>query len=137
MDAWRASTIPDLVRAANAVPPPDFAQLLPRVLPAADAGDEVARGVLEHAGMELAALAHTAIRRLWPEDKEARVALAGGVFAHSAVVRLAFVHALRRVCPGARVSFKIVEPALGALAMARKLTAQSATAEVEKARAQL
>ena len=49
MKSWRLQTIEQLVPAANATPPPDFAALFPAVLSLADSGDRIARDVLTQA----------------------------------------------------------------------------------------
>jgi len=59
---WRLDGLDELVRHANANPPPDFPQLFPVVLRAADEGDSMARNLLEDAGKELAMLAAIVIR---------------------------------------------------------------------------
>jgi glucosamine kinase len=64
MKSWGVMTREQVVVAANAVPPPDFAALPPVVLAAMDAGDATARTVLIQAGVELATLAKIVIGRL-------------------------------------------------------------------------
>src|ERR1700674_3333533 len=64
LQAWKLRTIDELVRQANSTPPPDFPRLFPIVLRAADEGDSIARGLLNDAGANLAALARIIIRRL-------------------------------------------------------------------------
>jgi hypothetical protein len=86
---------------------------------AAAADDEVARAVLVEAGNELAELAAIVVRRLWPDGACVRVALAGGVFRYSTIVRQAFLHALRERRSAVAVNFGIVEPVTGAVAIAR------------------
>jgi hypothetical protein len=51
------------------------------------------------------------------------VAIGGGVFAHSPLVRDTFRNMLLTQRPGAAVSLKIIQPVTGALWMARRLTA--------------
>ncbi len=65
MKSWQTKTREQLVVAANATPPPDFAALFPSVLSSADHGDHLAMGVLTQAGAELAGLATTVIARLF------------------------------------------------------------------------
>ena len=52
--AWGAKDLGDLVGFANARPGPDFASLAPVVAACAAEGNELARGVLQRAGIELA-----------------------------------------------------------------------------------
>jgi N-acetylglucosamine kinase-like BadF-type ATPase len=117
---WNLATLDDLVRYANASPPPDFSSLFPLVLAAADEGDQVARDVLSHAGRELAALAGNVLRRLFAGVGSVPVAVVGGVFRQSAVVREVFYNRVTSEFPHATVNPTVVEPALGALELARK-----------------
>ena len=120
LHAWRMTSKEELVQKANATARPDFAQLFPLAVDLAAAGQVVAQSVLSAAGRELAALASTVIHRLWPERKPVRVALGGGVFAHSPQVRKGFYLALRDDYATAAVNFQIVEPVAGALWLARR-----------------
>jgi N-acetylglucosamine kinase-like BadF-type ATPase len=124
LEAWQISTMDDLVRVANGMPSPDFAALLPAVLTAADAGDAVARAVLTEAGLELANLARIVIRRLFGEAASIPVAMSGGVFRQSALVRQAFCNSLRAEYPQASVNTTVVEPVKGALELARRYKGQ-------------
>jgi glucosamine kinase len=117
--AWGVGSLPDLARAANSVPSPDFAVLVPAVVAAAD---ELAGEVLARAGRELAQVAAVVVRRLLAEDTHASVpvAMIGGVFRHAALVREAFYNELRSIEPRAQVMPQVVEPVEGALRIARK-----------------
>jgi N-acetylglucosamine kinase-like BadF-type ATPase len=110
----------DLIRVANATPPPDFSSLLPPVLSAADAGDALARTVLTQAGAELAGVAKIVIGRLFPREPNVPVAMSGGVFRNSALVRQVFYNSLRSEYPNAKVSSAVIEPVKGALDLARQ-----------------
>jgi N-acetylglucosamine kinase-like BadF-type ATPase len=110
----------DLVMAANAVPSPDFAALLPAVLSAADAGDATARAVLTGAGVELMALATIVIHRLFGSEGAIPVAVSGGVFCNCSLVRQVFYDRLRAESPRVLLSPSVVDPAMGALELARK-----------------
>jgi N-acetylglucosamine kinase-like BadF-type ATPase len=95
--------------------------LFPLAVEAAEAGDVFAGEILTQAGMELARLAETVLRRLWPgRQEQVRIGISGGVFRHSGLVRRAFHNRLRAAQPHVAVSFKVVEPAQGALALARR-----------------
>jgi N-acetylglucosamine kinase-like BadF-type ATPase len=124
LDAWRLDSIQAVVQKANASPPPEFAQLFPVVETAACDADLIARQLLSSAGNELAQLASIVIARLWAEAQPVRIAMGGGVFAHSACVRHAFFRRLRADHPQASVNFKIIQPVAGALWMARRLAAR-------------
>jgi N-acetylglucosamine kinase-like BadF-type ATPase len=120
MNTWHLGSRDDVVRAANAIPPPDFAELLPQVLAAAASGDSRANEILTQAATELAQLARIAAERLWRAQQAFRVALAGGVFQNSPLVRQVFSNSLRSLHPQAEVDARVVEPAQGALWLARK-----------------
>ena len=116
--AWQTTTLNDLVRMANALPPPDFSALFPLVLSAGNAGDAVARAVLTRAGTELAELTKRVIQRLF--SGSVPVAMVGGVFRQSALVRQVFYNHLAAEFPNITVNPTVVEPVLGALELARK-----------------
>ncbi len=120
MKSWRVETIEQLVPAANATPPPDFAALFPAVLSLADSGDRIARDVLTQAGTQLANLAGILIRRLFPQAGAVPVAMSGGVFGSSALVRQVFYNSLHSGRPDVVINPNVVEPVRGALDLARK-----------------
>jgi glucosamine kinase len=120
--AWGVESMEDLVRAANATPPPDFFALFRQVLAAADAGDALARTVLAQAGTELAGLARIVIARVFPDAGSVPVAMVGGVFRNSQLVRQVFYNRLRSEYPKAVVGAAVVDPVKGALELARKST---------------
>ena len=118
MKSWGVSTREQLVVAANKSP--DFAALLPAVLSAADAGDATARNVLTQAGAELATLAGIVIGRLFGNAVAVPVALSGGVFCNSALVRRIVDEKIRSAYPQASLNTAVIYPVRGALALARK-----------------
>lgn len=118
--AWKLTTREQVVLAANATPPPDFAALLSVVLDAADSGDQLACNLLTKAGSELSTLAQMVIDRLFKEVASVPVAMSGGVFANSALVREAFYNSLHSVFPRIVLNPTMVDPVQGALALARK-----------------
>ena len=131
---WNISSLEQLIRIANASPPPDFAAIFPAVLTAAEQGGVTSQGILQHAGRELADLAVSVIHQLFPRDESTRttspqsppaehtvpVAMAGGVFRHAAVVRQTFYNEVRNRCPEAALNPRVVDPVLGALRLARR-----------------
>ena len=123
--AWQLSTLDDLVRTGNSSPLPDFSALFPIVLATAEAGDPIARSVLTQAGVELAGLAKTVMRRLFEDDGPVPVAMSGGVFRQSALVRQVFYNSLRSEYPNASLSPTLIEPVKGALELARKMAQES------------
>jgi glucosamine kinase len=120
--AWGVTSLADLARAANSIPPPDFAALFPAVLAG---GADLSADVLTRAGRELAQLAAIVIPRLFPNNKEkdteasVPVAMTGGVFRHAKIVRDVFYNEIRRLDPRVDVNLDIVEPVEGALSLAR------------------
>jgi N-acetylglucosamine kinase-like BadF-type ATPase len=126
---WGVETLSDALQVANASPGPDYARLFPAVLAAEQIADPLARQVLGDSGRELAILAATVIRRLWSPGQQVRVAIGGSIFRHAGAVRQAFLFHLRREHPEVCVSFGMVNPAEGALSLARKMAiAESARA---------
>jgi glucosamine kinase len=121
---WSLGTLDQLVRHANASPPPDFSSLVPPVLAAAAAGDALAGNLLQRAGIELAALARNVIRRLFAAGDSVPVAMAGGVFRESELVRRVFYNGVTAEFPQASVDPGIVDAVQGALALARKAAGQ-------------
>jgi glucosamine kinase len=122
MKSWGVTTHEQLVVAANAAPSPDFAALTPAVLSAADAGDATAHSVLTQAGVELAALAKIVIGRLFANAETAPVAISGGVFTNCALVREVFFDRLRAEYPRVLPNPSSLDPASGALELARRGT---------------
>jgi len=123
--AWGVTSLADLARAANSIPPPDFAALFPAV---AASEDDLASGVLTNAGRELARVAEVVMRRLFAKDEtpSVPVAMTGGVFRHAPRVREVFYNELRAFDPRAEIDPNIVEPVEGALRMARRAAKESA-----------
>lgn len=117
---WKLNSPAQIVLAANATPPPDFAALVPGVLAVAEAGDFLAREILTRAGEELAKLAAIVSRRLFADSGSVPVAMVGGVFGNSALVRQSFYNHLRAEFPHAMLQAEVVEPVRGALRLARK-----------------
>jgi glucosamine kinase len=120
MKACGASTREQMIVVSNASPQPDFAALFPAVLAAADAGDPSAHDILACAGVELATLGKIVISRLFADADRAPVAMSGGVFRNSALIRQVFYNRLRLECPKAAVNVNVVDPVKGALELARR-----------------
>lgn len=101
------------------------AGLVPAVLAEAEAGNIQARELLAEAGAELASLASTVCEDLFGPSRQASsrvdVAMAGGVFKHSELVRASFIEQLALHYPRATVRSSVIEPAEGALWMARRI----------------
>jgi N-acetylglucosamine kinase-like BadF-type ATPase len=120
LKAWGLAGKDELVLKANSTPPPDFAELVPAVLAAADAGDRLAIKVLKQAGAELAELAKIVIARLFPGENTVDVAMYGGVFANCAQVCGVFYNTLCAAYPQANVTAERDRPVIGALELARR-----------------
>jgi N-acetylglucosamine kinase-like BadF-type ATPase len=121
---WKLTSLDELVRRANASPPPDFSSLFRVVLAAAEAGDPLARHVLHQAATELAALARNVIRRLFADNgSSVPVTMSGGVFRQSELVREVFSNTLSAEFPMVSINPTVVEPVRGALELARKAMA--------------
>lgn len=118
-ETWEVNSLSDLAKASNAIPPPDFARLFPAVVAIQD---DLAKGVLERAGRELATIAVVVIERLFAKQQTGPVSVAttGGVFRHSAVVRDVFYNELRKLDTRAEVNPNVVDPVEGALRRARR-----------------
>jgi N-acetylglucosamine kinase-like BadF-type ATPase len=129
--SWGVTSLSDLARAANSIPPPDFAALFPAV---AASSDDLATRVLTHAGSELAQVAAVVIRRLFAKGHTAAVPLAmtGGVFRHAPLVRQVFYNELCALDTRVEVNPQVVEPVEGALRMARRATKCGADTPVRR-----
>jgi N-acetylglucosamine kinase-like BadF-type ATPase len=121
--AWRISSMDELVQQANSIPPADFPRLFAAVLKAAGDGDAVASDLLTEAGTKLADLAAIVIRRLASDapGNTPPVATTGSVFRQSPDVRRVFYNRLQADFPGVDVRQDIADPVDGALARARRL----------------
>jgi glucosamine kinase len=140
LQAWRISTIDELVQQANSTPPPDFPRLFAVVLRAADEGDVIARDLLLDAGAKLAGLAALVVRCLASHGSARQnaatlpaarlpVATTGSVFRQSSEVRQVFYNALQQEFPGIEVFHDPADPVEGALARARAGTSPSQAAD--------
>ena len=109
----------EFIVGVNGDPMPDFSAFFPVVLSAAQAGDPVAREILSRAGCELAKLAASIARQLFRNDEEITVATHGGVFGSSVEVRKSFAQSLQLFCPAATHLAQAIDPARGALQLAR------------------
>jgi N-acetylglucosamine kinase-like BadF-type ATPase len=124
LQAWKLTTLDELVQQANSTPPPDFPRLFPIVLRAADQADALARDLLADAGARLANLAATVVRRLAHHAPHATsamlpIAMTGSVFRQSLYVRQVFYNALQASFPGIDVRQDLADPVEGALSRAR------------------
>jgi len=117
---WRVSSHQQVVVRANGTPSPEFAELFPVVLKAAEKQNKQAREVLTQAAKELVLLAEDVINQVFPDAGSVPVAMSGGVFAHSSQVREVFYNRLSKEYPNVRLIEDVIEPVQGALQRARK-----------------
>jgi N-acetylglucosamine kinase-like BadF-type ATPase len=130
--AWKLSSLEEVVSMANSNPPPDFASLLPEILRCSDRGDAVAQAILRSAAEELAHLALVVMTKLWPDSKEIAIAVTGGVFSHSPQIRQLFAEYIRAERAAVRVNLEPVHPVMGALAIARDGAPSASTANASR-----
>ena len=121
LSAWKLESVDALVPVANASPHADFSSLFPAVLGASDAGDALARTLLTQAGEELSTLAEIVVERLFADAAAVPVAMVGGVFRHSGLVRQVFYNRLQSECPHIALNPTVIDPVRGALMLARGL----------------
>ena len=122
MDLLNVRRREDVATVANQKNLAEFAALAPDVMDAARSGDQLAIDILNQSGAELASLAEDVIRQLWPQPRAdgIPVGVVGGVFRNVDEVRLAFERSLRNRRPDAVPLRTLVDPALGALDLARR-----------------
>ena len=119
-DRWRVEGVEELVRTANGTPPPNFSDLFPVVTHQSDSHDDVACQVLKRAGAELSELVKIVIGRLFAGVDGVRVAMSGGVFRESPIVRDVFYNEVRAHTPQVEFQIGVVEAVDGALGLARR-----------------
>jgi len=117
---WGVTTHEQVVLRANGAPAPDFSALLPVVLRASEKNNQQARAVLTLAAEELALLAKRVCERLFSGVATVPVAMSGGVFANSSLVREVFYNSLSAARPNIQLNPTVIEPVQGALQRARK-----------------
>ncbi len=93
--------------------------LVPLVFEVAQAGDEVARELIQRMGTEVGVTANALIRRLSLETEEVEVVLGGSVFKGKGPLLIDTVQAMvRGIAPRARIVLPRREPVVGATLMA-------------------
>jgi len=121
---WGVSAARDLVSVADGSPGPDFAALAPAVNELAEAGDAVARRVLQQAAKDLVdfvLLVRGKLRRKHSIAGELPVAWTGGVIEKMEPVREAFFSGLHAAAPEMPVAQEAVVALNGALWRAQRL----------------
>jgi N-acetylglucosamine kinase-like BadF-type ATPase len=128
-EIWGTPSLDDLVVLGNSTPGPDFAALAPAINELAEAGDQVAVGVLQQAAADLVAfvlLVREKLRRKHGITVEVPVAWTGGVVEKMTLVREAFFAGLHAAAPEMPVASEAAVSLNGALWRAKRL------AEAEK-----
>ena len=121
---WQLDNLPSLVAKSNLRERPDFASLASVVATCADQGDALARGVLDHAGEELATQVSLVISKMrnagCTEADGRRVAFAGSVLGKIPRVLRAMEKHVHGSWPDIKVDATAVQPLEGALWRARR-----------------
>jgi len=132
MAAMGASGFDDFIVKLNADPQPDYAALFPLIQAEADRGEENAISVLRTAGLTLANVTGTVLRRLFAKLdagsvanrgvrlEDISIATHGGVLTNSSQLRYGLEFMLRRNFPQVSFLDSGVDPARGALNRARR-----------------
>lgn len=120
---WELDSLGEVIEKGNDRPGPNFAALVPLVVRCAESGDEIARAVLERAGVELAELvALVAVKMQETADGSEGtigVAYVGSILEHITVTRESMINALKESTPQAHVLEGAVNSLEGALWRAR------------------
>jgi len=114
---WNLTSIDALVEYANSIPSPDFSTLTEVVLRCANAGDAVAKAVLQQEGEDLAYLVRLILRRLKPTPTT--IAFAGSIMHKVLPVRKALIAAVRSEFPTIHTLDGVIDPIAGAIWRAR------------------
>jgi glucosamine kinase len=116
---WNLTSIEDLVEYANRTPAPDFSTLTEVVLRCADAGDDLAKAVLQKEGEDLAYLVRLILRRLHATTDLPAIAFAGSIMQKVLPVRDALIAAVRSEFPTIQTLDGVIDPIEGAVWRAR------------------
>ncbi len=130
MEGWGIVTREQLVQRCNLDQVPNFAELFPMVLSAAESGDAIASEILTAAGIELARIAQIVLRRLWLGRASLEIAITGGVFDNSARIRQVFSNIIRTDRPEVHVRISERQPFEGALYLAQRVASSSEPRQV-------
>ncbi len=115
-----AVSLDDMVEWAGRADHKEVASLTRTVCHHARHGDAAARAIVEAAGRELGEHVIALLHR-FPGSRRVYVALAGGVLSSDSPVRDALLRVLAEEAPAARHVDVVVDPTLGALALAARL----------------
>jgi N-acetylglucosamine kinase-like BadF-type ATPase len=121
MKHWSIATREQLVQRCQREPVPNFADLFPIVLAAAEAGDPLASEILNAAAVELARITQVVLRRLVTGHSIQHVAVTGSVFAHSPRVRHIYSNVIHAYHPEIQIRLIKRQPFEGAVQLAWKM----------------
>lgn len=120
---WRLDSVSELVAFANAIPSPDYSQLVRLVLNCAEHGDRVARTVLRQQGWELAQLVILLVCRmrehLSDEAFTPPLAFAGSIMEKVSMVRDSLIQTVQGRYPNIVAMAGVIDPLEGAIWRAR------------------
>ncbi len=111
----------DLIAWSAVADPAALAALAPVVLRSAENGDKRANTIVAIAAEELVLHVRTLARRLFGDERAAiPFAMAGGLLTRGTLVRKLVEHRLKSAVPGAVVHHDEIDPARGAVKLARR-----------------
>lgn len=124
LKAWDLSSREQLIQVGNSVGPLKFAELTRAVVDCATSGDEIASGILDSAGEEMARFVGLVMRRMQSLEAGAfappEIAIAGSILEKVPAVRKAMAARLQQSWPEVVVRTEAVDAVLGALWKARQ-----------------
>jgi N-acetylglucosamine kinase-like BadF-type ATPase len=126
-EIWGTKGMDELIDLGNDTPGPDFAALAPAVNDLAEAGDAVARGVMNQAAADLVAfvlLVRDKLRRKHGLVEEVPVVWIGSIIGKARIVREAFFAGLHAAAPNMPIGQEEVVGINGALWRAQQLAKQ-------------
>lgn len=125
-EIWGTPDMDELINLGDGTPGPDFAALAPAIYELAEAGDQVALGVLKQAAadlIEFVLLVRDKLKKKHAISGEVPVAWTGGVIEKMTIVREAFFKGLREAAPGISIGDKPAISLEGAIWRAQRLAA--------------
>lgn len=125
LKAWEVKSAEDIIRVANSYPAPNFAALVPHVLAACDAGDQLAVDVLRRGGSQLGGIVLLVMHQLWLDNEAVEIASAGGVLTNSKRLQQVIENRIHAEWPNANFRHEPIDPAQGALYIARNSAPRS------------
>ena len=109
-----------------------YGSLAPRIFDEAEAGDQVARQLINWAGNELGELAKAVIRQLKFKSLEFEVVLVGSMFEGGQLLIDPMQTTIEQIAPGARLVKLTVPPVVGALLIGMRAGGMEPTPEIRE-----